>query len=344
MNELINFLTSEEIMVVYIVIGLACVLCFIIYLVEKNTDKRKRRSNTRELNKLVEQIQEEVGEENEVNYSDEPVLETIEEVKPEADNAVVVPERVEKEPEQIEEKLEYTTIEPDQATAKLELQKLREELEKAQEENTVVEEVREPEIINSYENLQQVSEPELINNYEDLQEESAIISLEELVKKSKELYENNEKTQYIDDNTVPISLDELARQAGKTGAIYTENFEISDAVNEVELNDNVSDVLPVTNNVVAEVKAVDAPTVMQPATNKVVLEDFSSVKVPLSNESKTYKFKSSPIISPIYGIENKEKDTDIELENTANYEKLDQEIKKTNEFLMTLRELQKKLD
>ncbi len=77
---------------------------------------------------------------------------------------------------------------------------------------------------------------------------------------------------------------------------------------------------------------------------KVVLEDFSSVKVPLSNESKTYKFKSSPIISPIYGIENKEKDTDIELENTANYEKLDQEIKKTNEFLMTLRELQKKLD
>ena len=243
MNELINFLTSEEIMVVYIVIGLACVLCFIIYLVEKNTDKRKRRSNTRELNKLVEQIQEEVGEENEVNYSDEPVLETIEEVKP---------ERVEKEPEQIEEKLEYTTIEPDQATAKLELQKLREELEKAQEENTVVEEVREPEIINSYENLQQVSEPELINNYEDLQEESAIISLEELVKKSKELYENNEKTQYIDDNTVPISLDELARQAGKTGAIYTENFEISDAVNEVELNDNVSDALPVTNKKVMQ--------------------------------------------------------------------------------------------
>ena len=33
-----------------------------------------------------------------------------------------------------------------------------------------------------------------------------------------------------------------------------------------------------------------------------------------------------------------------ELENTANYDKLDQEIKKTNEFLMTLKELQQKLN
>ena len=49
----------------------------------------------------------------------------------------------------------------------------------------------------------------------------------------------------------------------------------------------------------------------------------------------------------IFGIEKDEEtmsQTELELENTANYEKLDEEIKKTNEFLMTLRELQKKLD
>ena len=56
------------------------------------------------------------------------------------------------------------------------------------------------------------------------------------------------------------------------------------------------------------------------------------------------KFKSSPIISPIYGIEKDSNSNELELENTANYEKLDEEIKKKNEFLMTLRELQKKLD
>lgn len=327
MHDLISFLTSKEIMIVYMVVGLACVLCFIIYLVEKNTDKRKRRSNTRELNKLVEQIQETVGTTEEVNYSDEPVLEVVEEVKPVVDNAVVVPERVEKEPEKVEEKLEYTTIEPDQATAKLELQKLREELEKEIQE-AIVEEVKEPEIINAY---------------EDLQEENAIISVEELLRKSKELYESNEKTQYVDDNTVPISLEELARQAGKTGATYTENFAISEAVKDQDEDVNVSNVQPVTSNVAPAENKVVNTTVVEATPNKVVLDDFNTIKVPTS-DIKTVKFKSSPIISPIYGIEHKEKDTDIELENTANYEKLDQEIKKTNEFLMTLRELQKKLD
>ena len=54
-------------------------------------------------------------------------------------------------------------------------------------------------------------------------------------------------------------------------------------------------------------------------------------------------FKKSPVISPIYGIERSEDDY-LELENTANYDKLDEEIRKTNEFLMTLKELQKNLD
>ena len=35
MNELINFLTSKEIIVVYMVAGVACFLCFLIYLIDK---------------------------------------------------------------------------------------------------------------------------------------------------------------------------------------------------------------------------------------------------------------------------------------------------------------------
>ena len=58
MNELIEFLTSKEIIVVYIVAGIACLLCFIIYLIDKNYTKRKQRQNTRELNKLVEEVSE----------------------------------------------------------------------------------------------------------------------------------------------------------------------------------------------------------------------------------------------------------------------------------------------
>ena len=82
----------------------------------------------------------------------------------------------------------------------------------------------------------------------------------------------------------------------------------------------------------------------QPVTEKkieqVALFDLQSAPY----QANTYK--PSPVISPIYGIE-KEKalsQTSIELENTANYEKLDEEIRKTNEFLSKLRELQKNLD
>ena len=86
------------------------------------------------------------------------------------------------------------------------------------------------------------------------------------------------------------------------------------------------------------------------------LDDFNSIKIEseITEEVRkepirpayqtTKKFERSPVISPIYGIERTETKEDIELENTANYEKLDEEIKKTNEFLMTLRELQKNLD
>ena len=58
MNELIDFFTSKEIIVVYIVAAVACILCFIIYLIDKNYYKRKQRQNTRELNKLVEEVNE----------------------------------------------------------------------------------------------------------------------------------------------------------------------------------------------------------------------------------------------------------------------------------------------
>jgi len=66
-------------------------------------------------------------------------------------------------------------------------------------------------------------------------------------------------------------------------------------------------------------------------------ELFSKSKIP---------YKPTPVISPIFGIEEDKlsSDNSLKLENTANYDKLDAEIRKTNEFLSKLKELQKKLD
>ena len=60
-------------------------------------------------------------------------------------------------------------------------------------------------------------------------------------------------------------------------------------------------------------------------------------------------FTSSPYLSPIVGFENEISSSvtdlaEIQLENTANLEKLDKEIRKTNEFLTILNDLKKNLD
>lgn len=306
--DIIEFLTSKEIVIVYIVALVACLLCFIIYIVEKNNVKARQRFNTKELNKLVEQVND--GVEVETIQEEEPVLEfvrEIEESKEEDINAnIEVEEKINTEilepVSTIEEAdLEYTTIEPDVETARNELQRITEEL-KEQEEK--IEEVKEENIT--------------LTSYEEEQEENAIISLEELVKKSKDMYEANEVTQYADEGNEPISISELEMRVGKETTPVTSPFTISNVVDEKEVLEELEE-----------------------ERKKVVLDDFNTIK---TKEVEVKRFKSSPIISPIFGIEKPSTVSEMELENTADYEKLDAEIKKTNEFLMTLKELQSKLD
>ena len=376
-SNLIQFLTSKEILIVYLIAGIACLVCFIIYLVEKNNEKLKQRHNTRELNKLVEQIKEEtyVYDEEEIEY-EKPILETIEygtdEVGSVADlvaqtiessrreqeevlkneeiiecfediipaestyveeysepvaPAVQVVEPVEMVEEVVEEikeevaaptfeellaetpaieiesleeldevfeqeELVYTDIEPDQETAKLELKKIQEELNKH-------------ETIEETQNI-------VLTNYEEQQEEAAIISLDELLKKGKEMYEKNEITQYEDEGNEPISLQDLERKYGEKKENYDEPFIIEEVVPE--------------NTEKVEIE-------------ELIIEEEAKVEV---KEEK--KFTISPVISPIYGLQSAPSVSELELENTADYEKLDEEIKKTNDFLNTLKELQNKLD
>lgn len=426
MNELIEFLTSKEIIVVYIVAGIACLLCFIIYLIDKNYDKRKRRHNTRELNKLVAEIAEVVGEENDSSTEEiveEPILyevpelvknEEIEELtftkpivleeisksevleepivsnvdtnifssvstepvmstnnfyeKPEpvsndlndietlsndsfvSEKSTVLPANfnslevdsvesffaatapipvVEEPIENLvlesmpEEELVYTDVEPNPEEARRQLRMLTEELAREDEEKQSI-------------NVD-------LTAYEEEQESSAIISLEELVKKSKEMYAANELSQYADEGNEPISLKDLEKkmQEMRQVAEYNEPFIIENVVDEIkpeELDEMLDMSMPV--EVKTQLKLDDFDTVMVDISKAAQEERAKST----NGYKATRKFQSSPVISPIYGIEKKETSQSMELENTANYEKLDEEIKKTNEFLMTLKELQKHLD
>ena len=333
MSDLIEFLTSKEIVLIYFIAGLSCFVCIIVYLVEKNNDKRRKRHNTRELNKLVEQLKDEVPEEENNVIYDQPVLETIVEDNSSLDkmieNTIEVSREVTTETYVIEPKkeensiseLEYTTIEPDTETAKLELKKLEERLmqeEMKKEELIVIEdEYQEEPVIEKVEVIEDNNIQ--LTSYEEEQEASAIISLEELLSKSKELYEANEVTQYEDEGNEPISLQDLEVKMDKKASSIENEFVIEEVVPDKEMTKEEAEILGIDE--------------------EVDKQNVGDIRI-------QPKFKSSPIISPIFGIEgiNNKEVNELELENTANYEKLDQEIKKTNEFLKMLKELKKNLE
>lgn len=312
MKDIIEFLTSEEIIIVYIIAGLSCLVCFIVYLVEKNNDNLRKKHNTKELNKLVEQIQEQIPTKEEIMY-EEPILEPIiiekeatplEELLPTIDVASIEQKQEENNQNIEETGLSYTSIEPDQETAKIELEKLKEELERQE----------------------QVEQTGVIpmTSYEEEQEKTAIISLDELLQKSREMYAANEMTQYKDEGNEPISIQDLERQIKKTAATYDEPFIISNVVGDEDI-------------------------AIEEEQETIHMDDFNTIKEPVVNITskveEVKKFKSSPIISPIFGIEKSvSKDTELALENTANYDKLDEQLRKSNDFTLSLNELQQKLD
>lgn len=370
MNELVEFLKTDEVRIVFAIAIIICIFGTLYFILEKSYQNRKKKRNTKELNNLVEQLEVNEKEESIVQTpvieqiidspkdgieQNEtiigPVGETIKDEKQEEpplvipleefqkkNTTVVIPkdevvtnsevsiadsqqnqdsvttiyEKVKDEIESLELEesrdsvLQYTDVAPNKEEAKEELRKVTAELIKAQTEG-------------ESQNIE-------LTEFEEEQEKNAIISVDELMKKSEVLYEQNEVTQYEDEGNEPISLQDLERRMND---IKKEAIALETESEEAILEENVE---PVVKS-----------TTVEPI-QKIVMDDFYTV-----DQSKAYQedhvFKSSPIISPIFGIEKQPaQENNLELENTANYEKLDEEIKKTNEFLATLRELQKNLD
>lgn len=162
-----------------------------------------------------------------------------------------------------------------------------------EEEKPVVEEVQVSRVEDKksilYEELAKATEKvpnekDDVTSFEMEQERTAIISLDELMQKSNELYNDNEIVQY-DDGDEPITIDEVIERFNKTI------------------------VEPVKDAVVEDVKKV--PEVMQD-----IVEDKVIPKVEPYSRKETI-----PFISSVYGIEKE--NNALEFENTATYEKLD---------------------
>lgn len=321
-----------------ILIGSFAVIFAIILFVSirRNKEGRLKKQNTKELdelidnNELLNDVKVETKETplitiEDTNTSKENVVIENTNVRSEISEPIIIVDNKENKEDIIdtltvdvtpvvstvkEEKKDivYAPIELNQEEAKEELERLTKELE-------IRAEIEKQKALDKSNNIKD-EEPEL-TRFEIEQEENAIISLDELMEKANDIYQNNEVVQYEDEGNEPITLDDLRarweEEQAKINAVTKEEEVKEETVVEIKPEEK-------------EVKQVVFPT----------MERIS-------------KFENSPIISPVYGIERKDDDdiissTELELENTADYEKFDEEIRKTNEFIATLKELQKKLD
>ena len=350
MGNIIDFLATKEVLIILAIIALILFVYFVLWFHEfmkKHEEKKKMQNNTMELNKLVEEVSkasskeespsvtlEESKKEETIEFSRiektkdedtsindviienkvsspievEPVVVSVTEQKVNTNESIMLNNKYEEKVEVVEP----TVITPVTTPRNLEeVIKYKDEVytesEAKKELERITEELKKLDTENKKDNIE-------LTKFETEQEENAIISLDELITKGKTITEQNEIREYQDDGDEPISIQELEARYKK------EKEEVIEVLDE---------------------EIEEKP--------KLSIDDFLNAKVPSINEAynkSENRYHPTPVISPIYGIEKEpiKNNTTLELENTANYQKFDEEIRKTNEFLNKLKELQEKLD
>lgn len=162
--------------------------------------------------------------------------------------------------------------------------------------------------------------------YQEMEEKKEEVVSEEITQ------EPIEKTDFElrQEEDAIISLDEL----------FTKGMQLYEANEEVQYQEEGNEPINLqelelryrekVNDAIEEAK--EPPTIILPSFEEI-------------GEERETKFQNSPVISPVYGVEEaKSTINSLALENTANYDKLDDEIRKTSEFIEILKELQRKLD
>lgn len=218
--------------------------------------------------------------------------------------------------------------------AKIELAKLKERLKKEEEEKKKLLELNLA-LANNKENTVTVEKEEVKENKPLEVEEKVVVEpakevtpsvepVEEIEVLGDDLEDQIAAYEAQEEENAIISYDELKKAAtfGYTDEemnLYVDEKDAIISIQELER-------LYKESNEISEVK-IDQFDIKR-------VEDLPAI-------SDEKKFQSTPFISPVHGVGITEES--IQLEQTANLEKLNEEIRKTNEFLKTLKELKKNL-
>lgn len=270
MKDIFNNAISSELFFVYALIALVIILIAVIIIIDKKESKKKPKNlfDTLNMKIIADPYDKETKRENETEEliidqkeqekNDFQDLQSIEEVKIKELNNTLRETINEIKNETCEES------ELDKTQAQIRVEEITKALKEAQKEEI---------------------EEDKYQKFEEEQEKNAIISYSELKKSFDHLYSESEKTQYLEDDEIPINIDEL-----------------------YELRDN---------------------------QRKVKLEDFDSISK--SSNQPVSNFKSSPLISPVYGIQKPP------IENSKP-NPVDSDIENANIFLKNLKELKNNLE
>ena len=276
MDIFFNNIVGKELFFVYGLIALVIILIIVIIVIDKRESRKKPKNLFDTLNMKIIQT-------NDIN--DKPVKEENIEV-----NIVTQNEKVENDFSDLEP-IEPVSIISQNETLKETLESIEDEVYVESDLEKTQAQIRVEEITNALKDAQvdKKIEEDKYAKFEEEQEKNAIISYNELKESFDRLYDENEKIQYLEDDEIPININEL--------------YELRDK-EEIE---------------------------------KVKLDDFSDFKKPepVVQSQSTSTFKSSPLISPVYGIQT----PPVEIKKHD-----DIEIQDANLFLQSLKELKNNLD
>lgn len=328
MSELLNSITSDNLILLCVIMGVIALILAISVSIEVYNNNKKYQRELKEKEEKEEEIKEpklNIKESKDIKYVEED-----------------------------------TEIE--KTKAKIELANLREKLKKEEEEKQKLLEM------NLALSKNQIKEEEKIEEKKiDIEE---TVKPKEEIKEEKEVKVNTTKIKNENQSLLDEALEKVRVVNSKEDNNFKEDIEILDDFNEFEedIDDEENAIISyeelknsktfgyTDEEMDKYVDEKDAIISIQ-ELEKLYLES-QNIEVPKEESPKVEfemkkvedlpeiadknNFQTSPFISPVYGMTKS--DQDLILEQTANLEKLNEEIKKTNEFLKTLKDLKKNLE
>lgn len=273
MKNIFNNAISSELFFVYALIALVIILIIVIVVLDKKESKKKPKNlfDTLNMKIIADPYEQNASKEDTEELHDEVIINPTTTVVDDFQNLEPIPEvKIKDTDDTLRQTIDelknetYTESELDKTQAQIRVEEITKALEAAQKEEL---------------------EEDKYQKFEEEQEKNAIISYNELKESFDRLYSENEKIQYLDDDEIPINIDEL-----------------------YELRDN---------------------------QQKVKLDDLNTINTVKEEKTVTSNFKSSPLISPVYGIQKPP---------VENNKLSDKDIENANIFLNNLKELKNNLE